>query len=306
MSYVPQVIFFLLFAFAVSLFVRNMKRLVRNVKLVKPNWPNDNPRLRWRRVLLNALGQKKMFKRPIPAILHFFVYAGFIIINIEILEIILDGLLGTHRLFAPWLGGLYAPFISFFEFLAIGVLVGCAIFLIRRNILKVKRLNQSELNHWPKIDANTILIAEITLMVAFLTLNTTDQILQGRGEAHYFYTGSFFFTGFLMPLFSNLSNPSLLVLERICWWAHIIGILLFLNYLYYSKHLHILFAFPNTWYSKLSPQGKITNMPEIQREVALMLDPSAASNEPPAEPGRFGAKDIYDLKTTDLLGAYSC
>jgi len=306
MSYIPQIIFLLLFVFAVGFFIQNMKKLIRNVKLGKAYWPTDHKNLRWRRVILNALGQKKMFKRPIPAILHFFVYAGFIIINIEILEIILDGLLGTHRLFAPLLGDLYAPFISFFEFLALGVLIGCVIFLIRRNILKIKRLNQPELNHWPRIDANTILTAEIILMILFLTLNTTDQVLQGRGDPHFFNTGRFFFTGFLMPLFDGLSTGTLIAIERICWWGHIIGILAFLNYLYYSKHLHILFAFPNTWYSKLDPQGKITNMPEIQREVALMLDPSAASTEAPGEPGRFGAKDIYDLKTTDLLGAFSC
>lgn len=306
MAYIPQIIFILLLSFAIGLFIRNMKRLISYVNLGKPFWPKDNPNLRWRKVILNALGQKKMFKRPIPAVLHFFVYAGFIIINIEILEIILDGLLGTHRLFAPVLGTLYAPFISFFEFLAISVLSGCAIFLIRRNIIRIKRLNMHELNRWPRIDANSILIAEITLMTLFLVLNTSDQILQSRGEPHFFNTGRFFFSGYLMPLLDGLSSGMLIAIERICWWGHIIGILMFLNYLYYSKHLHILFAFPNTWYSKLEPQGIITNMPDIQREVAMMLDPSLTSNEPPAEPGRFGAKDVYDLKTTDLLGAFSC
>jgi len=306
MVIISQIIFLLLVTFAVGLFVRNMKRLIRNVKLGKPNWPNDQPNERWRRVLLNALGQKKMFKRPVPAILHFFVYAGFIIINVEILEIIIDGLFGTHRIFAPIIGSLYAPFISFFEFLAWGVLIGCAIFLIRRNVVKVKRLNQVELNGWPRMDANTILIAEITLMVAFLTLNTADQVLQSRGHEHYFNTGRFFFTGFMMPILNGLSTGQLVALERTCWWAHIIGVFAFLNYLYYSKHLHILFAFPNTYYSRLDPQGKIRNMPEIQKEVQLMLDPSTASNEPPAEPGRFGAKDVFDLQTTDLLGAFSC
>jgi len=306
MTYIPQIIFILLLSFAIGLFIRNMKRLISYVNLGKPYWPKDQPNLRWRSVLLNALGQKKMFKRPVPATLHFFVYVGFIIINVEILEIILDGILGTHRLFAPVLGTLYAPFISFFEFLAISVLLGCAIFLVRRNILRIKRLNMPELNHWPRIDANSILIAEITLMILFLTLNTTDQILQSRGEPHFFYTGKFFFTNFFTHLLDGISTACLLVIERICWWGHIIGILAFLNYLYYSKHLHILFAFPNTWYSKLVPQGQIANMPDIQKEVAMMLDPSLASNESPAEPGRFGAKDVFDLKTTDLLGAFSC
>jgi ferredoxin len=307
MAIIPQIIFILLLAGAVGLFVRNMNKLIRNVKLGKPYWPNDRPKERWRRVLLNALGQKKMFKRPVPAILHFFVYAGFIIINIEILEIIIDGAFGTHRVFAPLIGTeIYAPFISFFEFLALGVLIGCAIFLVRRNIVRVPRLNHPDLKSWPLIDANSILIAEITLMAAFLTLNTADQILQSRGHEHYFFTGHFFFSGFLIPVFNGLSTEALVGLERTCWWVHIFGVFAFLNYLYYSKHLHILFAFPNTWYSKLEPQGQMKNMPEIQREVQLMLDPSAAAGAPAAEPGRFGAKDVFDLQTTDLLGAFSC
>src|ERR1017187_1567448 len=301
MAYIPQFIFIILLAAAIYLFTRNMKRIIRNIKLGKKSWPGDRPNERWKKVLLNALGQKKMFKRPVPAVLHFFVYAGFIIINIEILEIIIDGIFGTHRVFKPMLGDYYAPFIGFFEFLAISVLTGCAIFLIRRNILKVKRLNQPDLNGWPRMDANTILITEILLMIAFLTLNTADQVLQTRGLGHYISTGKFFFTGFLIPILNGLSTEQLLILERTCWWFHVIGILAFLNYLYYSKHLHILFAFPTTWYSKLEPQGKMQNMPDIQREVQLMLDPSATGTEPPAEPGRFGAKDVYDLQTTDLL-----
>ena len=306
MAYIPQFIFIILLAAAIYLFTRNMKRIIRNIKLGKKSWPGDRPNERWKKVLLNALGQKKMFKRPVPAVLHFFVYAGFIIINIEILEIIIDGIFGTHRVFKPMLGDYYAPFIGFFEFLAISVLTGCAIFLIRRNILKVKRLNQPDLNGWPRMDANTILITEILLMIAFLTLNTADQVLQTRGLGHYISTGKFFFTGFLIPILNGLSTEQLLILERTCWWFHVIGILAFLNYLYYSKHLHILFAFPNTYYSRLEPQGKMQNMPDIQREVQIMLDPSATGTEPPAEPGRFGAKDVYDLQTTDLLGAYSC
>jgi ferredoxin len=307
MSYISQILFFLLFAAGVGLFVRNMKRLIRNVKLGKPNWPNDRPNERWKRVALNAFGQKKMFKRPLPAVLHFFVYAGFIIINVEILEIVIDGLFGTHRIFAPIIGpALYGPFITFFEFLAWGVLIGCAIFLIRRNIVKVKRLNLPDLKPWSLLDANIILIAEITLMVAFLTLNTADQVLQTRGLEHYIPTGKFFFTSLTMPLLSGMSTNSLIALERICWWLHIIGVFGFLNYLYFSKHLHILFAFPNTYYSRLEPQGKMKNMPEIQREVQLMLDPAAVTGEPAAEPGRFGAKDVFDLQTTDLLGAFSC
>ena len=308
MHIVSQIAFALLAATAVALFTRNVRRLIRNIRLAKPYWPADRKNERWRRLILNALGQKKMFKKPIPAFLHFFVYAGFIIINVEILEIILDGLLGQHRLFKPLLGDIYPLLINFFEFLAITVLLGCAIFLVRRNILKVARLNSSDISRWPRMDANIILTTEIILMAAFLSMNAADQVLQGRGEGHYIATGSFYFSSMLMPMFNSCSTGSLMMFERTAWWLHIIGVFAFLNYLPYSKHLHILFAFPNTWYSKLEPQGKMQNMPEIQREVQLMLDPSAAANmdAAPAEPGRFGAKDVVDLRTTDLLSAFSC
>jgi ferredoxin len=307
MQIVAQIAFFLLTVFAVWLFVRNIRRVVRNINLGKKYWPKDESGLRWRRVVLNALGQKKMFKRPVPALLHFFVYAGFIIINVEILEIIIDGLAGTHRVLLPLAGAAYSVFISFFEFLAWGVLIGCAIFLIRRNILKVRRLNMYELTRWPRLDANLILCTEIILMIAFLTLNASDQELQRRGVEHYHQTGRFFFSAWLMPLFQGMTDGQLMAYERTAWWLHIIGVFAFLNYLPYSKHLHILFAFPNAYYSRITPQAKMPNMPEIQREVQLMLDPSAAqTGEAPAEPGRFGAKDVYDLKTTDLLAAYSC
>jgi heterodisulfide reductase subunit C len=307
MHIAAQIAFLLLTVFAVGLFVRNIRRVIRNLNLGKKHWPTDNSRLRRRRLILNALGQKKMFKRPVPAILHFFVYAGFIIINVEILEIILDGLFGTHRVLLPLAGKSYAWFITFFEFLAWAVLIGCAIFLVRRNILKVHRLNMYELTRWPRLDANIILCTEIILMTAFLTLNASDQELQLRGVEHYSSTGSFLFSGWLMPLFSGMTDGQLIAYERIAWWAHIIGVFAFLNYLPYSKHLHILFAFPNAYYSRIVPQAKMPNMAEVQREVQLMLDPSAAQTaDAPVEPGRFGAKDVYDLKTTDLLGAYSC
>ncbi|MGZ5280697.1 MAG: 4Fe-4S dicluster domain-containing protein [Bacteroidia bacterium] len=286
-----------------------MKKLNRNIRLGKKNWPNNNSSERWKKVVLNALGQKKMFKKPIPAILHFFVYAGFIIINIEILEIILDGLFGTHRIFAPALGNFYAGFINIFEFLALTVLISCVIFLIRRNILRVKRLDMKELNNFPRLDANIILITEVVLMTAFLVMNSTDQVLQLRGNEHYYQTGNLFFSGLLTPVFEGMSDGSLMAVERFGWWFHILGVLAFLNYLPYSKHLHIILSFPNTYYSRTEPQGKMYNMPEIQQEVALMMDPNAAVDMPAdanAEPGRFGAKDVYDLQTTDILGAYSC
>ncbi|RYD75478.1 MAG: 4Fe-4S dicluster domain-containing protein [Sphingobacteriales bacterium] len=309
MQIAAQIIFALILLFAIGLFWRNMKKLNRNIRLGRKNWPNNNPGERWKKVVLNALGQKKMFKRPIPATLHFFVYAGFIIINIEILEIILDGIFGTHRLFNPILGNFYAGFINIFEFLALAVLISCVIFLIRRNILKVKRLDMPELNRWPRMDANIILITEVVLMTAFLMMNGADQVLQSRGSEHYHQTGSLFFSSFLMPLFNGMSDTSLMAIERGGWWFHILGVFAFLNYLPFSKHLHIILSFPNTYYARTEPQGKMYNMPEIQREVALMLDPNAAVDIPAdasAEPGRFGAKDVYDLQTTDILGAYSC
>lgn len=307
MIIVSQIFFIVMFLFAVGLFARNIRRIILNIKLGKGEWPNDHKSIRYKRVILNALGQKKMFKRPIPAILHFFVYAGFIIINIEILEITLDGLFGTHRIFKPLIGNAYAGFISFFEVLALSVLIACVIFLIRRNVLKIKRLNMIELKNWPKIDANLILIAEISLMTAFLTMNAADHVLQVRGEGHYILTGNFLISQWIVPIFQNLDTSSLIVIERVGWWFHIIGIFAFLNYLVVSKHLHILFAFPNTFYSRITPLGEMKNMPEVQKEVMLMMDPNAASaTEAPEAPGRFGAKDVFDLEKTDLLGAYSC
>ena len=249
-----------------------------------------------------------MFKKPIPAILHLFVYVGFIIINVEILEIFLDGAFGMHRLFAPVLGSLYALLIGFFEILAALVLIGCVIFLIRRNVLKVKRLNMKELNGWPREDANLILITEIVLMTLFLTMNTADQSLQKLGAEHYTPTAPFWITSHFTAIFSGLSAGTLVGIERGCWWLHIIGVFAFLNYLPYSKHFHILLAFPNAYYSKLIPQGEVKNMPEIQNEVLYMMEPDKAPPAPtePAEHKNFGAKDVTDLSWKNLLDAYSC
>jgi heterodisulfide reductase subunit C len=280
----------------------------RNINLGRDEKFSGDRARRWKNVLLLAFGQKKMFKRPIPALLHFFVYAGFIIINIEILEIILDGIFGTHRLFAPFLGGLYNVLIGCFEILAALVLLGCAIFLVRRNILKVRRLAQKELNGWPKTDANLILITEIVLMSLLLTMNATDYNLQLAGAPHYFATGPFWISGHLLaPLFSGLSVHTLMAIERTCWWLHIAGIFAFLNYLPYSKHMHIILAFPNAYYARLEPQGEMKNMPEIQKEVLYMMQPELAPAEPAAEEHhRFGAKDIMDLSWKNLLDAYAC
>ena len=309
MQIAQQIIFVILLIAASVFFIKKVREIMRNINLGKDQEFKDNPSARWKNVLLLAFGQKKMFKRMTPAILHFFVYAGFVIINIEILEIILDGIFGTHRLFAPYIGGLYHFLIGCFEVLAALVLVSCAIFLVRRNVLKLKRLNQGELNGWPKTDANAILITEIVLMGLLLTMNAADYNLQQLGSAHYFNTGSpFWVSGLIAPLFSGMSEASLIVLERSAWWLHIVGILAFLNYLPYSKHLHIVLAFPNAYYAKLQPQGKMENMDAIQKEVLYMMEPDKAPTDldPNAAPPRFGAKDIQDLSWKNLMDAYSC
>jgi ferredoxin len=312
MHIVQQVLFIILAAAAIYIFIKKVAAMRRNILLGRDENLSDNKGQRWKNMVLLALGQKKMFKKPVPAILHLFVYAGFIIINIEILEIILDGILGTHRLFAPALGGLYPFLIGFFELLAVLVLTGCAIFLVRRNILKVRRLNMKELNGWPKEDANLILVMEIVLMCLLLTMNTTDQVLQGQpGAEHYTMTAPFWVTSHFKAIFAGMSVSTLMGIERVCWWLHITGIFIFLNYVPYSKHFHIILAFPNAYYAKLIPQGEIKNMPEIQNEVLYMMEPDKA---PPiaigagAEPEhkRFGAKDVTDLSWKNLLDAYSC
>jgi heterodisulfide reductase subunit C len=304
-----QIIFIVITIIAIWLFSKKTGRIRRNILSGRDEDLTDNKNQRWRNVLLLAFGQKKMFRNPLVAVMHFIIYVGFIIINIEVLEIIIDGLLGTHRIFAPPLGSLYTWLINGFEFLAVGVFTVCVIFLIRRNVLHVKRLWMKELDGWPKSDANYILITEILLMSFFLTMNAADTLLQSRGYGEYatHITGNFAFSQWLHPLLSGLGDHSLMVLERTCWWLHIIGIFAFLNYLPYSKHLHILLAFPNAYYARLEPKGKLENMPDIQKEVLYMMQPEqapdAASTEPPK---RFGAKDIFDLSWKNLLDAYSC
>lgn len=311
MHYVQQAIFILVFIAAVYLFTKNVRRIRRNIKLGRKEEIKDQSKRRWRNVFLLAFGQKKMFKRPIPAMLHFFVYAGFIIINIEIIEIILDGILGTHRLFVPVLGRLYNLLIGCFELLAVATIIACATFLIRRNILKVKRLTTGKLSGgWPKTDANLILIMEIILMTLFLTMNTADYNLQILGDPHYVNTGPFWISGLLAPVFSGLKETALVGIERSCWWCHILGILFFLNYLPYSKHFHIILAFPNAYYARLQPQGAMKNMPEVQKEVLYMMEPDKAPEETQPTEGteqkRFGAKDVTDLSWKNLMDAYAC
>lgn len=305
MHIIQQILFILLAGAAIYLFSKKVKEISRNIKLGRDEDLSDNAGQRWKNVLLLAFGQQKMFKRPVPATLHFFVYASFIIVNIEILEIILDGILGTHRLFAPYLGGFYSFLIGFFEILAVLAIVGCVAFLIRRNVMKVRRLNMPELNGWPRNDANIILITEAILMVFFLTMNAIDLNLQQSMSEHYVHTEPFLITRHLSGMFSGMSAGTLMGIERACWWLHIIGVFAFLNYLPYSKHLHIVLGFPNAYYSKLTPQGEVKNMKDIQNEVLYMMEPDKAPAEA-AAPGRFGAKDVVDLSWKNLLDAYSC
>jgi heterodisulfide reductase subunit C len=305
MNYILQAAFVLLAGFAIWLFTKNGTQIKKNILLGKDKDLSDNPAQRWRNVILLAFGQKKMFRNPLVAILHFIIYAGFIIINIEVLEIIMDGLLGTHRLFWAPLGGLYPFLINFFEILAVAVWTVCVIFLIRRNIIRLKRFISKDLDGWPRSDANYILLTEIILMTLFITMNAADRNLQLQGAEHYKNTGAFIISGNIVPWFSHMSTNSLILLERSCWWLHIIGIFAFLNYLPYSKHLHVLLAFPNAYYASLNEMGKMENMEHVQNEVKYMMQPELA---PPgdAAPMKFGAKDVMDLSWKNLLDAYSC
>lgn len=305
MHLLPQILFIALLGAAVWLFTKNARQIWRNIQLGRAEDLSDKKPQRWKNLLLLALGQKKMFKNIPVALMHFVIYAGFIIINIEVLEIVLDGIFGTHRLFAPYTGSLYTFLINFFEILALGVLVVCVVFLIRRNVIKLKRFVSKDLDGWPRSDANYILIAEIILMSLFLTMNAADSSLQLQGNEHYYKTGSFLISGMLLPLFSGVDSHTLMLIERSCWWLHIVGILAFLNYLPYSKHLHIMLAFPNAYFGRLDPMGKMTNMENVQNEVKYMMQPELAPTGD-AAPMKFGAKDVFDLSWKNLLDAYSC
>ena len=270
----------------------------------------DRPGDRLMTMIRVAFGQRKMFDRPLIGLMHFVLYAGFLLINLEVLEIILDGLTGQHRIFAPLFGGFYSVLIGFFEFLAASVLFVCVLFLIRRNITRVPRLQPErhpELNGWPSLDGNLILLFEIILMTAILTMNAADSVLQDMGSVHYPRTDTYWISQWIKPLFVGWSEASLIIYERVAWWIHIVGIFGFAVYVTYSKHLHIALAFPNTYFANLAPKGHLANMPEITKEVQIMLgmaEPDAGA--PPAEIGRFGAKDVMDLSWKNLLDAYSC
>ncbi len=305
MDYLQQVLFLITLIAAGYILFKRIKQIKSSIKLGKaPDLQGDSSK-RLKNMLLVAFGQKKMFKKPIPAFLHLLIYVGFLVINLEVLEFVLDGLLGTHRLFAPYLGGFYNVLMNIFEFLAVAVLFSCAAFLIRRNVMDIKRFKSAEMTKWPTLDANLILVIEVVLMFAILTMNASDQILQGR-DSHYVSTGKLFFSSLIVPLFEGMSTTSLIVLERAAWWFHIIGILAFSVYVTFSKHLHIFLAFPNTYYASLKPKGEINNMDSVTNEVNLMLGIPVENSDPPAEIGRFGAKDVNDLSWLNIMNAYSC
>lgn len=295
---VQQVAFLITLGVAAYFVTKRVKFIRSNIALGKDTVVAGDTGERWRNVLLIAFGQKKMFKRPLPAIFHFFIYIGFLVINVEVLEFIIDGLAGTHRIFKPFLGDFYFVLMNFFEFLAVLVLLACVVFLYRRNVSRVPRLQSAELNGWPRKDANLILITEIILMFAIFTMNATD------------HDGPFFFSQFIAPLFANFDESTKAIIERVAWWFHIIGILGFAVYVTYSKHLHIFMAFVNTYYARLEPKGQMHNMPVVTKEVKSMLGLPVETTEPaettPAEPGRFGAKDVNDLARVHLMAAYSC
>jgi heterodisulfide reductase subunit C len=297
------------FVGAIASFVRNVRRLIRNIRLGKPINRNDQPSKRWAQMARIALGQSKMVVRPIAGLLHIVVYVGFVVINIELLEIVVDGFLGTHRVFAPYLGSMYDVLIATFEVFAFLVIIAVVLFWTRRNWVRIQRFWKPEMKGWPKRDADYILYIEVVLMVLFLTMNASDYWLQQQGSAYYIKAGSFPISGWITPLFDGMSPASVIAIERTAWWLHILGILFFLNYLYYSKHLHILLAFPNTYFANLNPKGKFENNEAVTAEVKLMLDPNADPYAaPPADqtPAKFGVSDVIDLNRIQLLNAYSC
>lgn len=304
---IAQILFIIISATGIYFFIRSLKSIRRNILLGKDIDLTDNAPQRWKNMLRLAFGQSKMAARPIPFVLHFIVYAGFILINIEVLEIFTDGLLGTHRFFFSFLGSIYNLAIAFFEILALGVLIACVIFLFRRYAIGLKRFTHADLDGFPRKDATAILITEIILMGALLKMNAADQVLQSRGVEHYIHAGSFPVSSVLLaPIFEKFDTATLIFFERTAWWFHLIGILLFMNYLPFSKHFHVILAFPNTYYSSLKPKGELANVSNITTEVQLMLDPSHPLPEGYTPPERFGAKDVFDLNWKNLMDAYAC
>ena len=306
MEYLPNIIFAIILVLGLGFFTKNVKKLLRNIKLGQDVDVSDNKSQRWKNMAMIALGQSKIVRRPISGFLHVIVYVGFVIINIEVLEIIIDGIFGTHRIGLKVLpDSVYGFLIGTFEVLACLVFLAVIVFWIRRNILKLARFWKSEMTSWPKNDANYILYFEMVLMTLFLVMNAADLNFQAMSSGNVI-------SQFLSPWFSGLSEGTLHVIERGAWWVHIIGILIFLNYLYYSKHLHILLAFPNTYYGNLKPKGQFNNLEAVTNEVKMMMDPNidpfAATPEGAEEevPAKFGASDVQDLNWVQLLNAYTC
>ncbi len=310
MSYLGTIFFALILGLGIGFFAINIRKILRNIKLGQDVNRFDHSQKRWSNMALIALGQSKMVKRPVAGLLHIFVYVGFVIINIEVLEIIIDGLFGTHRVFSI-LGVVYDILIGSFEILAVLVLIAVIIFFIRRNIIRLKRFVSSDLKGWPKNDANIILYFEIVLMSLFLLMNAADYHLQLLSFGHYERAGAFPISQFIEPVFNGMNESTVMIIERAVWWSHITGILIFLNYLYFSKHLHILLAFPNTYFADLNPKGQFDNLASVTAEVKLMMDPNAdpyaaAPVDASAQPTKFGAKDAMDLNWVQLLNAYTC
>ena len=310
MNYLDNILFAIILIIGVSFFTINIRKIIRNINLGKEVDRSDNPSERWKNMAMIALGQSKMIKRPIAGALHIIVYLGFVIINIEVLEIIIDGLFGTHRILS-FLGLFYDILIGSFEILAFLVLVAVIIFWIRRNIIRLQRFWKPEMKGFPKNDANYILYFEMVLMSLFLIMNAADYHLQLLGFGHYERAGMFPISQFIEPFFNGISESTVMMIERLAWWLHISGILIFLNYLYFSKHLHILLAFPNTYYADLNPKGQFDNLASVTSEVKLMMDPNADPYATPivdenAVPSKFGASDVQDLNWVQLLNAYTC
>jgi heterodisulfide reductase subunit C len=308
MEYIPQILFLVMLVIGFGLFGKSAMRIRRNILLGRDVERSDNSSKRIKTTLKVAFGQSKMVVRPIAGLLHIVIYVGFLLINIEVLEIVIDGIFGTHRVFAPMLGGLYSVAIGFFEILAFLVVVACIAFLWRRNVMKIGRFHSTEMKGWPFKDANYILIIEIVLMGALLIMNAAEANFPNEHRV----AGPFLISGLIAPIFSGFSYEALVIIERVAWWGHIVGILFFLNYLPFSKHFHIMLAFPNVYYSNLKPKGQLDNLESVKKEVELMMDPNAdpyaapPEADPNAAPQRFGAKDAQDLSWVQLMNAYSC
>lgn len=311
MDILPNMFFVIILLISITIFTRNILKIKNNINLGRSIDRSDNKSARWKNMARIALGQSKMVSRPIAGILHVVVYIGFLIINIELLEIVVDGIFGTHRVFAPFLGSAYNVLIATFEIFAFLVLLAVLVFWARRNIIRLNRFRKSEMKGWPKLDADLILYFEIVLMTLFLTMNGADFYIQTNFTAiDYHQAGSFPISQFMTSVFEGMAKDSVILVERTAWWMHIIGIFIFLNYLYYSKHLHILLAFPNTYFANLNAKGGFANNPTVTAEVKLMMDPDAdpysVSEATSDEPEKFGASDVMDLNRVQLLNAYTC